>query len=160
MLALRNSSLLCRAWLVTLAFGFAAVPLAHAVDTPVSGEALVILAKEEPGDFDPKLKQYPALQKGSFRLYKSMKVLSTTSFAITEGKDAAVDLPTGGKAQLKLVQRMPDGRLKVEMSIARPGKPDAVLTVVASSEPFFVAGQAYEGGVLVIGVRVSNAVKK
>lgn len=157
MLALRISSLFFRASLVALALAATPVPISYAAEGPVGGEVMVILAKEEPGAIDAKLKQLAPLQKPPFNGFKSMTVLSTAAIEINEGKNASVDLPNGGKLQLKLVQRMPDGRHKVELSIARPGKQDAVMTVVASGETFFIAGQKYEGGTLVIGVRVGTA---
>ena len=125
-------------------------------ESPVRGEVLVILAKEAAGDVDARLKEMPALQKPPFNGFKSMKVLSTTGVELTESKDATVSLPNGRTLQLKLLERMADGRHKVQVSINRPGKQDylPLLTVIASGEPFFVAGQSYEGGTLVIGVRV------
>jgi hypothetical protein len=133
--------------------------LALADSAPVKSEVLVILAKEAPGDVDARLKEMPALQKPPFNGFKSMKVLSTTGVELTEDKDATVALPNGGTLKLKLLERMPDGRHKVQVSIARPGKPDNVITVMASAEPFFVAGQSHEGGTLVIGVTVGGAKK-
>jgi len=132
-------------------------PLALA-DAPVKGEVLVILAKEQAGEIDPGLKKLPALQKPPFSSYKSMKVLSTTDVELTSDKAATVALPNGRTLQLKLLERMPDGRHKVEVSINRPGKQDylPLLTVIASGEPFFVAGQTHQGGTLVIGVRVGS----
>ena len=160
MLALRNSNSLLRACLVSLALCAVAVPLAHAADAPVQVEVLVILAKEEAGQIDAKLKQVRALQKPPLNGFKSMKVLSTSVIDISEDKDASVDLPSGGKLHVKLLQRVADGRHKVQVTITRPGKQDTVLTVVASGEPFFVAGQHFEGGTLVIGVRVGGPVTK
>ena len=52
---------------------------------------------------------------------------------------------------------MPDGRYKVRAAINRPNKSDylPLLQVVASAgDPFFVAGQSYQGGTLVVGVTV------
>jgi hypothetical protein len=136
-------------------------PLAFA-DAPVKGEVLVILAKEPAGEIDPELKRLPALQKPPFSSYKSMKVLSTTDVELTSDKAATVVLPNGRTLQLKLLERMADGRHKVEVSINRPGKQDylPLLTVIASGEPFFVAGQSHQGGTLVIGVRVGSKGKK
>jgi hypothetical protein len=153
-------SLLNRAWLIALLL-VASSQVAWAAPTEVKGEVLVILAKEEPGDFDAKLKQMPALQKPPFSTYKSMKVLSTNNVAVSDAQAALVDLPNGRTLQLKLLERMPDGRNKVQVSINRPGKTDylPLLTVIVSSEPFFVAGQSYQGGTLVIGVRVGEPKK-
>ena len=52
---------------------------------------------------------------------------------------------------------MSDGRHKVLVSIKNPGKKDKEITVNASAEPFFVAGEKHEGGTLVIIVRVGGA---
>jgi len=132
---------------------------ARADDTKVKGEVTVILAKETEGEFDPKLKQLPALQKPPFNAFKAMQVLSTTQVELGDDTLATVQLPNGRSLQLKLVERMPDGRHKVQVSINRAGKQDylPLLTVIASGEPFFVAGQSHDGGTLVIGVRVGGA---
>lgn len=128
----------------------------------VKGEVLVILAKEEQGDIDPKLKPLRALQKPPFNGFKSMKVLSTTDVDLGGDGAATVALPNDRTLQLKLLESLADGRHKVQVSINRPGKPDylPLLTVIASGEPFFVAGQRYQGGTLVIGVRVGAAAPK
>jgi hypothetical protein len=132
---------------------------ALAADAPVKSEVLVILAKEEAGEIDPKLKQVHALQKPPFSGFKSMTVLSTTNVELTTEQAATVALPNGRTLQLQLLARLPDGRNKVQVSINRPGKQDylPLLTVIASNEPFFVAGQRFQGGTLVIGVRVGEA---
>ena len=129
---------------------------------PVKGEVLVILAREEAGDYDAKLKQMPALQKAPFSAYRSMKVLSTNAVALSDAQAALVELPNGRTLQLKLLARLADGRHTVQVSINRPGKQDylPLLTVNVSNEPFFVAGQSYQGGTLVIGVRVGEPAKK
>jgi hypothetical protein len=135
------------------------VPLAQA-ESPVKGEVLVILAKEAAGEFDPKLKKLPALQKPPFSSFKSMTVLSESAIELTAERATTISLPNGRTLQLTLLERMADGRHKVQVSINRPGKQDALLTIVASNEPFFVAGQSLEGGTLVIGVRIAAGAKK
>jgi hypothetical protein len=132
--------------------------IAAAADAPVKTQVLVILAKEEAGEIDPKLKQVRALQKPPFNGFKSMKVLSTSDVELSTDQAATVALPNGRTLQIKLLQHLPDGRNKVQVSINRPEKQDylPLLTVTASGEPFFVAGQRFEGGTLVIGVRVGD----
>jgi hypothetical protein len=64
---------------------------------------------------------------------------------------------------LTLLDRLPDGRAQVQVSINRPYEKDylPLLQVKASlGEHFFVAGQKFEGGTLVIGVRVGERVKR
>lgn len=144
-------------WLVLLA----PTRLALGASAAVKGEVLVILAKEDAGDIDQKLKELHALQKAPFSGFKSMKVLSTNEVELSGEHAATVELHNGRTLQLTLLESMADGRHKVQVSINRPGKQDylPLLTVIASGEPFFVAGQRYQGGTLVIGVRVGATPK-
>lgn len=126
---------------------------------PVSGEVLVILASESEGPSDPSLASIKALSQPPFNAFKSRKVLSRTAVQLAQGQPAMVELPNGRRLQLDFIERMPDGRCKVQVSINRPNQKDylPLLQVIASpGEPFFVAGQKYQGGTLVIGVRVGE----
>jgi len=123
----------------------------------VPAEVLVVLAKEEPGEIDPQLKKLTALRRPPFNSFRSMKILSRPKLDLVPGKDALVSLPNGRRVKLTLLRVMPDGRYKVKAAINRPDKSDylPLLQVVASpGDPFFVAGQTYQGGTLVIGVIV------
>jgi len=123
----------------------------------VPAEVLVVLAKEEPGNVDPELKKLTALRRPPFNSFRSMKILSRPKLTLTPGKDALVSLPNGRRMKLTLLRVMPDGRYKVKAAINRPKKSDylPLLQVVASAgDPFFVAGQTYQGGTLVVGVTV------
>jgi hypothetical protein len=147
--------------LIVLLVGLAHAGLA-AAQAPVRGEVIVVLAKEEAGTIDKQLESVKALKKPPFNGFKSMKVLATHGVKLTDNGDATVSLPNGRTLQLKLLERMPDGRHKVQVAINKKGKKDylPLLTVIASDEPFFVAGQKFEGGTLVIGVRVGLPAKK
>lgn len=128
-----------------------------AVTSKVPAEVLVVLAKEEPGNVDPELKKLTALRRPPFNSFRSMKILSRPKLTLTPGKDALVSLPNGRRVKLTLLRVMPDGRYKVRAAINRPNKSDylPLLQVVASAgDPFFVAGQTYQGGTLVVGVTV------
>jgi len=123
----------------------------------VPAEVLVVLAKEEPGTIDPQLKKLTALRRPPFNSFRSMKILSRPKLKLTQGKDALVSLPNGRRMKLTLLRVMPDGRYKVKAAINRPDKSDylPLLQVVASpGDPFFVAGQSYQGGTLIVGVTV------
>lgn len=126
---------------------------------PVKGEVLVVLGKEEAGKIDPDLDKVKALQQPPFSSFKSMKVLSKTPVAMDAAKAVMVELPNGRRLQLKLDERMTDGRFKVTVSINQPNKQDylPLLSVKASpGEHFFVAGQKHDGGTLIIGVKVGE----
>jgi hypothetical protein len=128
-----------------------------ATTSSVPAEVLVVLAKEEPGKIDPQLQKLTALRRPPFNSFRSMKILSRPKLKLTPGKDALVSLPNGRRMKLTLLRVMPDGRYKVKAAINRPDKSDylPLLQVVASAgDPFFVAGQTYQGGTLVVGVIV------
>ena len=123
----------------------------------VPAEVLVVLAKEEQGKVDPELKKLTALQRPPFNSFRSMTILSKPKLTLKPGKDEIVSLPNGRRLKLTLLRAMPDGRYKVRAAINRPNKSDylPLLQVVASAgDPFFVAGQSYQGGTLVVGVTV------
>lgn len=126
---------------------------------PVDAEVLIIVAGSEPGAFDPALDAMPALKKAPFDTFKSMALHSRKAFRLTDTTPVKVELPNGRQIQLSLLARLPDGRHKVQVSINRPGQKDylPVLQMIASAEPFFVAGQKFEDKTLVIGVRVGAA---
>ena len=142
-----------RALLLTLLMTSAGTALAA---PPTGGEVFVIHATEQAGELDASLKKITALRKPPFSSFKTMKVLSRTKIALSAGKPVGVTLPNGRQLQLKLLETLKDGRHKVQVSINKPGKKDylPLLQVIASREPFFVAGQKYQGGMLIIGVRI------
>ena len=129
----------------------------------VPTEVLVVLAKEEAGTIDKQLLTLPALRRAPFNAFRSMKILSRPILNLKKGKDAVIDLPNGRRVKLTLMRVMPDGRYRMKISINRPSKTDylPLLQVIASpGDPFFVAGQAHNGGTLVIGIRVDPDAKR
>ncbi len=121
----------------------------------VPAEVLVVLAKEEQGKVDPQLKKLTALRRPPFNSFRSMEILSRPKLKLVPGKDAFVSLPNGRRLKLTLLRVMPDGRYKVRAAINRPQKADylpLLQVVAAAGDPFFVAGQSYQGGTLVVGV--------
>lgn len=137
------------------------LPLAstsHAQES-IPGEVLVILASEEAGAIDPSLAQIPALRKPPFNGFRTMQVLTRSAVSLSLGKAFDLALPNNRRMSITLREKMPDGRSKVQVSIKRPNEKDylPLLEVIASpNEPFFVAGQKYQKGTLVIGVRIGN----
>jgi len=126
----------------------------------VSAEVIVVLAKESAGTVDPALADIPALQRAPFNAFQSMEILDRKREQLRAGVDRDVALPNGRTLRIRLQRVMPDGRYRVQVSINRP-EADAYLpllqVVTAPGDPFFVAGQSYRGGTLVIGVRVGTA---
>ena len=134
-------------------------PRAQAQST-TPAEIFVVLAKEEPGTIDPALADMGALRRPPFNAFRSMAILERDDIRLREGEPQEVMLPNGRKMRILLQRVMPDGRFRLRVSIKREEGNSylPLLQVVASpGDPFFVAGQAHEGGTLVIGIRVGQA---
>ena len=148
--------------IVMTAFGLAALllpALAAAQQPAVQAEVVVILAKEEAGSVDPSLANVSALQRPPFNTFRSMQVLSRPRVTLHADQDADIALPNGRRLRIRVQQVLPDGRLRVRVSINRPNQEDylPLLQVLAApGDPFFVAGQAHEGGTLVIGITLAR----
>ncbi len=125
----------------------------------VPAEVTVVLANEAEGVIDPSLADMPALSRPPFNAYRSMRVLSRNPIVLASGRATDVQLPNGRQLRLELQNTRADGRYRVRVSIRREGEADwlPLLQVIASPRhPFFVSGQSFQGGTLVIGVRVGQ----
>jgi hypothetical protein len=107
------------------------------------------------GAIDPLLKDLPQLGRDQpFVRYNVYKVLERKDLPLEVGKPASSALPNGRTMQVTLVDPPEDGpgkRFHVRAEIGEPGKAAflKLLEVTASAnEPFFVAGQSYQGGTL------------
>lgn len=126
---------------------------------PLKAEVLVVLARASGDAIDPQLKDVEALRKPPFSSFKSMKVIEKSTLQTDVDKPAELQLPNGRTMQVALIKARPDGRFQVRVSINKPDTKDYLpgMEVIASpGEPFFVAGQKYQGGTLVVGVRVGG----
>ena len=123
------------------------------------GEVFVVLASEGEGSMDPSLADIPALRQPPFNTFRSMSVLSRSTAQISVERPMEVALPNGRHLRIELERVLVDGRYRVRISINTPGRADylSLLEVLASpGDPFFVAGQNWQGGTLVIGVRIGQ----
>lgn len=138
------------------------LPAARADDPPVPAEVLIVLASGEEGVVDDSLSDIRALKHPPFNEYKTLKLLSRTKVQLPHEQAVEIPLPNGRTLVLRLVKKLADGRAKVQVSISRPNRKDylPLLEVIASTgEPFFVAGQHFNGGTLVLGIRAGDALK-
>lgn len=125
----------------------------------VEGEILIVLATREEGPIDPRLAAVPALRRSPFDVYRSMALLSSPRVRLRLGAAEVVELPNGRRMRLLLRQVTAEGRYRLQVSINRPGQRDYLpeMDVVASpGDPVFIAGQSYENGTLVIGIRLGQ----
>jgi hypothetical protein len=140
-------------------FAIAESPAAAPAPATTPGEVLVILAGDEPGPIDPDLSSVRALQVKPFNGYKSFKILSRAGLKLVPGQAEEIVLPAARKLRITLLDRRKDGRFKVQVSINRPNKTDYLPLLEVAAKPgerFFVAGQKYQGGTILIGVRVGE----
>jgi hypothetical protein len=125
----------------------------------VQAHVVVIVAREIAGAIDPRLTSMHALREPPFNSFHSMDIWSEHALTLAQGTPVTIDLPNGRVIQLVLEEISPDGRNHVRVSINRREQSDylPVLEVAApSGDPFFVAGQSFMGGTLVIGVTVDR----
>lgn len=127
---------------------------------PVAGEVLIVLASDAgPRAVDPRLANVPALRQPPFNAYPSLALLSSPRIELRVGQPHDVPLPNGRHIRLVLREITDDGRFRLTVSINRPGERDYLpeLSVVASpGDPFFIAGQSFREGTLVIGFRLGQ----
>jgi hypothetical protein len=109
------------------------------------------------GSIDPLLRDLPQLGRDApFDRYNVYKVLERTALPLEPNKPVASHLPNGRVLQVTLVEAPTEAaarRYHVRAEIGQPGKTAflKLLEVTASAnEPFFVGGQSYEGGTLLL----------
>lgn len=145
--------------LLVLVLGLSAPYPAHA-EPGVTASVLIVLGSSQGSGTDPALAKLEALNKPPFDGFPRKSLLKRFDIQLSPGKESELELPNGRKLRLSLLERTPDGRYRVNLSINRPGKSDylPVMTVnAAAGDPFFVAGQKHDGGTLIIGVIVGKA---
>jgi len=151
-----SPSVLC----LTLLMGAALfLPARSAMAQGVRGEVLIIHALEAEGAIDPALANIAVLRRPPFSSYRSMRVLSRPTLRLALGQAAEIPLPNGRRLRVTLQGISDDGRFQVTVSINRPNQNDYLreARIVASpGDPFFVAGQTHDGGILLIGVRLGQ----
>jgi hypothetical protein len=133
--------------------------MAHADGAGIPGQVMIILGNPEGTGVAPELAKIEALKQAPFDAFPKKALLKRVDVSLSPGSDSEVELPNGRKLRLSLLEKTKEGRYRVSVSINRPGKQDylPVMTVVAApGDPFFVAGQKFEGGTLIIGVSVGK----
>jgi hypothetical protein len=155
-----------RNWTQTLAclvisLGLFALGAKARADEPTTpAEVLVVLGSSEGSGVDAELAPLGALSKAPFDSFPKKTLLKRVAATLAVGKDTEVALPNGRTLRLSLVERLTDGRFRLRVAINKPGERDylPLMTVsAAAGDPFFIAGQKYQGGTLILGVRVVKA---
>ena len=125
-------------------------------------EIIVLHATNEGTGIDPKIGKIPALEQPPFSSYNSYKLLDRAEVQLDKGAAQDRTLADGAKltVALKDIERSKEkgasSKFVISMSIERDGKSflPSLEVNAKQSEYFFVAGQKYKGGILVIGIRI------
>jgi hypothetical protein len=142
----------------------AAPPKAAAAEPSVSADFLVLHGTNDGTGIDAKIGKMAELSKPPFSAYNSYKLLERSTAAASKSNASTTKLPNGGvlKVALKdVIEPKKKGEAKryvMSASIQKPGGKDflPLLEVNAKAgETFFVAGQTYKGGILVIAIKVN-----
>jgi hypothetical protein len=139
--------------------GVALTALLFANDDPARAdgapraEVLVIHAASVPGggSMDPRLIKLSRLRNVPFNGYNTFKLLDTQTLPLAKS-GPSLALKNGYHLSLSLTSI--EGRqLHIVPSLSKTATPNPLPEVSAKAdEPFFVAGQSYEGGILIIAV--------
>lgn len=160
------------AFAVALALGVGA-PIAQAQDTgapaqqpnpsAVMAELVILHATNDGSGIDPKIGKMPELGKPPFSSYNSYKLLERVKLSLDKGKQTTTKLPNDRvmgvtlKDILQANKKGESSKYVISASIQKPGGTAflPLLEVNAKAgETFFVAGQTYKGGVLVLGLKI------
>ncbi len=136
-----------------------APPLA---EPALAAEVMVLLASDAADagvERDPALRGVAALDKPPFSAFRSFRLVRRERVALLRGVPARTTLPDGRVLELSLKERLGEGRARIAASVGRPGGASflPLLEVAArAGEPFFVAGQSWGGGTLVLGISLAR----
>jgi hypothetical protein len=139
--------------------GAAQAPAAACVNV----EVIVLHATNDNTGIDPKIGKIAELSKPPFSSYNSYKLLDRPKVNVCKGKVVNTKLPNGREVAVELKdivapkKKDDPTRYVVSTSIQKPGGNTflPLLEVNAKAgEWFFVAGQTYKSGILVIGIKV------
>lgn len=140
-------------------------PVAKAeTEAAVNAEFIVLHGTNDGTGIDAKIGKMPELSKPPFSSYNSYKLLEKSASASSKSKAATTKLPNGAILQVVLKdivepkKKNEAKRYVMSASIKKAGGKDflPLLEVNAKAgETFFVAGQNYKGGILVIGIKVN-----
>jgi hypothetical protein len=108
------------------------------------------------GSIDPRVGNMPQLKKPPFSAYNTYKLLDRQVVPLEKGKPSKYTLQNGRTLEVTLIDLAGDKRYKVAAHINGKDGKDFLKSEVtaAANEPFFVAGQSHQGGILVLGITV------
>ena len=104
---------------------------------------------------DPRIGHLPQLSKPPFSSYNTYKLLDRKTLAVERSKPTLYALPNGRTLQVAVEPAGNVYKVTASISQAKGGSYLKLLEISApKGEPFFVAGQSYDGGTLVIAITI------
>ena len=137
---------------------------AEVAPAEVAVEIVILHATNDSTGIDPKIGKMPALAQPPFSSYNSYKLLDRVKLPMAKGKSLTTKLPTGRDLMVSLKEiiepkkKDEPRRYLVTASIQKPNGNTFLPLLEVNAKPgelFFVAGQTYKGGTLVIGIKVN-----
>jgi hypothetical protein len=139
-------------------------PDASTAVATVNAEVMVLLATQTagPGSIDPQIGNLPQLKKPPFSAYNTYKLLDRKGLVLQKTKPADYTMINNRVLEVTLEDVFPPvapdpARYKLAAAINQPGGGTFLKLLEWTAKPnetFFVAGQSYSGGILVIGITV------
>lgn len=124
----------------------------------IPAQIMVLHATNDGGGIDPRIGPMPQLKKPPFSAYDTYKLLSRQTVQLVRNEPDKTALPNERVLQTVLKEVLADSRYRVATSISSDKEKKSFLPLLEvtarSGETFFVAGQSYRGGILVVGIRV------
>jgi hypothetical protein len=126
---------------------------ARADATGPKADILVIHALNTPGAAatDPALAGLKQLKNVPFNGYNVFKLLDTKSVPLVKTGGSVIPLANGYKFSLSLTSAQ-GNQLHIVPAIGKVAPAPLPEVTAKANEPFFVAGQSYQGGILIIAV--------
>jgi hypothetical protein len=122
----------------------------------VNADVMIMLATQVDGGsfIDPLIGKMPQLSKPPFSAYNNYKLLDKKVLPVEVGKSATYKLVNGRDLLVTYIEQTPDRRHHVSAAINQPGGGPGTRVEVkaAANEAFFLAGQPYKGGSLVLAI--------
>ena len=132
------------------------MPLQQPAQEALNVELIVLHGTNDGKGIDPNVGDMPELKSPPFSSYNSYKLLQKDKLALALGKSDKRKLPND-RNLLVTFKGKKDQKYTVSVNIQKPNGPDYLPLLDVNGlkgQRFFVAGQAFKGGILVIGVKL------
>ncbi len=123
----------------------------------VNAEVMVLHATtvDAPPWIDPAIGPLPQLRKPPLSAYNTYRLLDKRLLPLQMGRSSTYTMANGRVLQLTFVEPTADHGFHVKAAINQPGGKAYLKQLELTArpnDPFFVAGQEYKGGVLVLAI--------